>query len=633
MPSTTTNVTGERMQPDAILKHFLVSPSSRAPLRIGILLDSLTLPRCFEQVIDHIQKSNFASLELLMMHTPASLPEARPRRSKWRVLRDMLSDAKLRTKIGYTLYSKFDERYFVGANDPLAEIDCTDRLSGIETIKITPMVKGFVHRFVPADIEEIRKRDLDVILRFGFNILRGDILKAARYGVWSYHHGDNDFYRGGPPYLWELCERNDLCGVILQRLNEELDAGFVLAKGIFPTVPASVSRVQNRFTPYWGSVHFVIQKLYELHNYGWEHLERHSVPSKPYGGRRKIYRTPANWELASWLAPAVAAKGARRAVRAFTRESIWRWQLGIRVNSQHELYKGKEADRSGFNWLEPPEGHFHADPFLIEDKGRIWMFFEDYVYCESKAAIACREVLPNGTVGESQTVLRRPYHLSYPFVFRDRDTFYMIPESVENRTVELYRATNFPYEWTPVKVLFRGKAVDTTTVMDDGIFWFFTTIQAEAGDGMCLCLFHSERVDGEWNWHLASPISMDVRDARCGGRILSQNGKLIRVAQDCSGHYGRSFSFREIVTLTKTDYRESLLGKVEPWSKSFFGTHTYANCCGVEVIDGVTHAAKSRHMVRAKPVEAHQGDLGDSSSAERSEWRAGGKDANDGVRK
>lgn len=602
MSSTTSNAmndTSERKQADAIVEHFLVSPSTRPPLRIGVLLDSMSLLRCFEQVIDHIQRSNFATIELLMVHTPAGTAERRPRRTKLRVLWDILSDPKLRPRVGYTIYSKLDDRFFLEANDPLAEVDCTDRLSGIESMKITPIVKGFVHRFVPEDIEEIRKHNLDVILRFGFNILRGDILTAARYGVWSYHHGDNDYYRGGPPYFWELCEKNDLCGVILQRLNEELDAGFVLVKGHFGTVRGTVSRVQNRFSPYWGSVHFVIQKLYELHNYGWEHLERHSVPNKPYQGKRKIYRSPVNSELLRWLAPAVATKSTRRLARALVGGRTWRWRIAIRTGSNRELYKA-EPDYSGFNWLEPPEGHFHADPFLIEDKGRIWMFFEDYLYCESKAALACREILPGGKLGEARTVLKRPYHLSYPFVFRHEDSFYMIPESSENRTVELYRATKFPYEWTFEKILFRGKAVDTTLIADGDVFWFLTTIQAAAGTGMCLCLFHSDRIDGEWNWHPDSPISTDVRNARCGGPIFRHNGRLIRVSQDCSGHYGRSFSFREIVTLTKTEYRESLVRTVEPWSKSFFGTHTYGKCGGFEVIDGVTFVPKSRHMIPAE---------------------------------
>jgi hypothetical protein len=44
------------------------SASDRAPLRVGLLLDSKTLPRCFAEVVDHILQSNFASLELLILN-------------------------------------------------------------------------------------------------------------------------------------------------------------------------------------------------------------------------------------------------------------------------------------------------------------------------------------------------------------------------------------------------------------------------------------------------------------------------------------------------------------------------------------------------------------------------------------
>ena len=498
-----------------IENHFLISPSKRRHLRIGILLDGLSLPRCFEQVIDHIMRSNFAKIELLIIRAPTSPDMARRCQPSWRVLWDKISDSKRRKHLGFSIYQKLDQKYFLGPNDPKEEIDCTDKLSGIESLQITPIVKGFVHRFAPTDIEEIRKRDLDVILRFGFNILRGEILTAARYGVWSYHHGDNEFYRGGPPYFWELYERSKLSGVILQILTEDLDAGHVLAKANFSTVQGGLSTIQNRFTPYWGAVHLVIQKLYELHNYGWEYLQKRLIPNKPYQGKRRIYRTPTNWELVKWFVPALADKSLRRFARILKGEEISLWRIALRKGSRQLLYQVDPGNRSEFIWLTPPNGHFHADPFLVEHRGSIWMFFEDYIYSESKGAIVCREISPEGELGEMRTVLRRPYHLSYPFVFKHDGRYYLIPESASNRTVELYRATEFPHQWTLEKVLFRGKAVDTTVFNDDGTFWFFTTLQAGAGDGMSLCLFFptESMANGNGIQQILFPWTFETHDA------------------------------------------------------------------------------------------------------------------------
>src|SRR6185312_10383200 len=91
-------------------------------------------------------------------------------------------------------------------------------------------------------VDAIRAYDLDVILRFGFGILRGEILTTPRYGVWSFHHGDELRYRGGPPCFWEIYRGDPVTGAILQRLTEKLDAGIVLRKGYLRTIPYSYAR-------------------------------------------------------------------------------------------------------------------------------------------------------------------------------------------------------------------------------------------------------------------------------------------------------------------------------------------------------------------------------------------------------
>jgi hypothetical protein len=593
---------------------FLHSDNTRPPLRIGLLLDGFTLPRCFEQVIDHIQRCDFANIELLIIHR-APHPAPPSARSKWRTLLGMLTDKNKRKLLGYTLYQKLDKRFFAQDNDPLEEVDVSARLEGIDRISVVPIVEGFVHRFSPEDIQAIRQRDLDVLIRFGFNILRGEVLAAARYGIWSYHHGDNDFYRGGPPQFWELYEKNPVSGAILQVLTEELDAGYVLAKAIFSTAEG-ISNRRNCFTPFWGAVSMMIQKLYELHTQGWDFLERRAVPRAPYQGKRKIYRAPTNAEIARWLIPASSGIAFRRLKRVFKGAQVWNWRIAFRRGHASFLDGTSGIDHSSFEWQMPPDGHFHADPFLIEAGGRKWLFFEDYVYAKSKAVIACREVMPGGALSGIRTVLNLGHHLSFPFVFEHDGRFYMIPESADNNNIELYYATDFPYQWTLQKVLFRGKAVDTVVFFHEGAFWFFTTLIAPAGQGICLCIFYSDRLDGEWQPHPYNPISMDSRHARAAGRIFRHNGKLFRLAQDCTGLYGKSFSFREIVALTRTDYAEVSVKTVLP-PQPYEGAHAYDFCEGLEVIDGLIRAPARQYLIPADFAPEAAADQGSRFAADR----------------
>jgi hypothetical protein len=564
---------------------FKSSRGTRSRLRIGLLLDSTTVSRCFAEVIGHISQSDFAEIALLVFNNeeqPAAAPEP-PRSLPRRILR-AVSDSGSRSKLLFSLYQKMDSRRVPAADDPIAPVDCTERLRNIESVLVTPLRKRFVHRFPPEAIEQIRAKNLDVLLRFGFNILRGDVLTAAKYGVWSYHHGDNDDYCGGPAHFWEVYEGNPISGVILQVLTEQLDAGKVLYKGLFSTQPG-ISAALNRVQPYWGASTFVIQKLQELHESGWEHLEKNAVPLAPYRGKKKLYTTPSNQEMARWLAPVIVRKAARRLTR---KDIVKHWRLAIRVGPKALPGAATNPDLSGFRWIESPRGRFYADPFLIEAEGKAWLFFEDYDYRTQRGLIACGEIR-DGSLVDVRPALERDYHLSYPCVFHDGGEIYMIPETASSGAVELYRCVRFPDEWKLEKILFHGRAVDTTVYAQNGLYWFFVTMQEPHGFATQLWLFYAESLTGEWIRHPANPISTDVRNSRGAGAIFPYNGKLYRPSQDCGQHYGYSFTFNQILAMNPREYRESPGVSVLPtWSEGMVATHSYSSVGDIEVIDGCT---------------------------------------------
>jgi len=71
----------------------------------------------------------------------------------------------------------------------------------------------------------------DVAIRFGFGILKGDVLDAPTHGVLSYHHGDMTKYRGRPAGFYEFINEEGHVNVTVQRLSEKLDAGEIAATG------------------------------------------------------------------------------------------------------------------------------------------------------------------------------------------------------------------------------------------------------------------------------------------------------------------------------------------------------------------------------------------------------------------
>jgi hypothetical protein len=370
-------------------------------------------------------------------------------------------------------------------------------------------------------------------------------------------------------------------------LSDELGTRGVLAKALFPT-ELGLSVRRNAARPLWGCSQLVMQKLWELHVFGWDFVKSRLRPSTPYLGKRKNYRGPTNTEILRWFVPKAPAKSYRRVMWALTKSiEVLQWQIAIRAGDRYICSADGKPETDGFQWLESPKGHFYADPFVVSRDGQHWLFFEDYEYQCRRGHIACASVSSGGEIGEVRTVLEATSHLSYPYIFSDHDYLYMIPESGAENVVRLYRCENFPDRWNWIADLFHGPAFDTSIYQDDGLWWFFTTLQDPRGHGVALYLFYSESLTGKWQYHPANPISYDVRYARGAGHLFKREGKLIRPSQSGIIRYGYSFSLNEVVRLTTSEYDERMILTVEPTLfGDLMGTHTYNRAGSIEVIDG-----------------------------------------------
>jgi len=81
---------------------------------------------------------------------------------------------------------------------------------------------------LPTDVvTEVGER-ADVVVRYGFDLINGDILTAPQDGVLSFHPADIRYYRGlGPPRAY--LDDQPRMGMTLQRLTDEIDAGEIIA--------------------------------------------------------------------------------------------------------------------------------------------------------------------------------------------------------------------------------------------------------------------------------------------------------------------------------------------------------------------------------------------------------------------
>lgn len=252
-----------------------------------------------------------------------------------------------------------------------------------------------------------------------------------------------------------------------------------------------------------------------------------------------------------------------------------RWRLGITFGD----------DR--LQELAPPRDRMWADPFVIAEGGRAWVFFEELVYPVRRGFISVMEVRRDGTHSEPRRVLERPYHLSYPCVFRCKGELFMVPESQANRTIELYRCAEFPHRWEHDTTLMSDiRAVDSTLFEHEGRWWMLTAIpDGDHGKEFdTLLAFHAETPRGPWTPHALNPLETNVLGGRPGGRPFLRKGVLVRATQIGAPWYGHAIELREILTLTPDAWEERVVAEFLP-GPGLIGTHTMNADGDVRVID------------------------------------------------
>lgn len=483
----------------------------------------------------------------------------------------------LRRVGGQTLIFGLYRRCFV---KPLsrARLSGSDLLDDIPSIVCNTTLKGKYSQYFSAeDVREIRGHNLDFVLRFGFNIIRGAILQCARYGVWSFHHDDEEKYRGGPPCFWEIYCGDPVTGAVLQRLTDRLDGGVVLKKGYFKTIDHSWAA--NVDSVYIETADWPAQVCTDIRLCNDRYLcDAPSHTSAP------IFRNPNNLQMLIFLRILLANK-LRRARTGFLRRS--KWNVGIVREPIHTFLQPER--RRDIEWLPAPaRGTFLADPFGVRKDGVLHLLVEEFSYRNNRAVISWIKVGDGEAPTRPFPVISLPVHLSYPFTFEHEGETYCVPETRDVGEISLYKATSFPQLWEKEATLVRDIAgVDATLFQHDGRWWLLC---GDAAHNASLKLYgwHAPSLLGPWAPHAANPLKTDIRSSRPAGTPFVHEGVLYRPAQNCSTAYGASVVLNQILRLTPTEFEEEVVCTVhaDPAGPYPDGVHTLSGVGNITVLDG-----------------------------------------------
>lgn len=245
--------------------------------------------------------------------------------------------------------------------------------------------------------------------------------------------------------------------------------------------------------------------------------------------------------------------------------------------------------------LYAPAKGFAADPCLVEDKGEKYVFFEEYLDDKKRGRIVRAKLADLESLGSKAkltVVLEKEYHLSYPFVFKEADTWYLVPESAENRSLDLYRCTQFPDQWEFVKSLLTDiEAYDATLHQYAGRWWIFVNIRPHrsSSPNELLYLFSADSLlADQWQAHPANPIINHADKARSAGALFEKDGVIYRPSQNCAGSYGRGLNLNAIIEWNEQTYKEISVAQCIPGGRaSLEGMHSIS-CLGNTIIsDGI----------------------------------------------
>lgn len=287
-------------------------------------------------------------------------------------------------------------------------------------------------------------------------------------------------------------------------------------------------------------------------------------------------------------AVARALKGtARQVYRSWFHTPHWR--IGWRKTSGGDLFDLRRLSGGAWARLADDGRRFYADPFPIVHRGRLTLFVEEFEHRIGKGVISAVEFGADGPIGTPEIVLEQPGHLSYPFVFENRGSLWMIPESSSASAVDLFRCANFPSRWVHEATLVSGVAASDATLLErDGVWWMFATVRDGGGSfSDALHLWSAPDFRGPWTPHPRNPVLIDIASARPAGQFVARDGMLFRPVQDCRKGYGAALGIARVDRLDFEAYSqtvETLLTPGPNWRGRRL--HTVNAAGGFEFIDG-----------------------------------------------
>ena len=382
-------------------------------------------------------------------------------------------------------------------------------------------------------LRNIKNEKFDILIRSCSNILSNDFFKISKFGIISFHHGDYTKFRGSPAGFWEVLNQEKNTGFMIQIINKGLDYGNIILEGFVQTKSFFLL---NQSELYKKSNVYLKKILLDFS----KNKKFFFIKKRKKGN---IYETPKVYNQIKYVCQ--------------TTKVLIKKIFLDNYNFKLALFK-LDNNRAPLI-IKSDKKKFLADPFLIKHNKKAYCFAEEYDHVKKKGHIVCINL--NKQEPNKKIVLCENFHLSFPYIFKFKNNFFMCPDSSDISEIRLYKSTNFPLKWKFFKTIKKNiNSVDNIIFKKNNLWWLFTNIDRSNSQDFShdLSIFFSKEgpLTDKWKNHPQNPIKINSIDSRNAGIIFEKN-KIIRVSQEQGfDNYGENINFHEIKLLNKKMYDE-----------------------------------------------------------------------------
>lgn len=525
-------------------------------LEIGIILDRLTVPLWVSKIVERFVELQIGTIKLIVLNQSTTVRD-----------------------------KGFNEPFFYRFHQRLIRLFRDSSYQKYQTLATTIQIQKIpILSIKPQSIEassQINKNDLDIILNFSSLDVKDTDVKLARYGMWRFLPDSQEMSNSFLSAYWATVLKYPALPIRVICTNGLHIKNATIFEAWLPTSPSSIKTNHDYISIL--CIHAISRLIQGTYWRGIEYFNQQVL---------KYFEVQTNWTNATFQLPS-NIQALKNMFLLLARTIEWKIRIPKRPKCflQYRLNPATVNNSpANYRLLKTPLNRSFYTPFGLKKDNRIYVFAEEFIHRKNKGQIS---LLQFDTVSNSikrNSILERKHHLSYPFIFKHEQAYFMILSGSESRAIDLYQCDEFPQKWRFIMHLMENiDAVNTTLFADENCYWLFTSVNTipEFSDYRELNLFYSDKLKTtEWTPHPGNPISTDCRDSLTSGRIFTHQGQRYRPSLSCSRRHGSPMRLKRITQLDSAEYEEQAVsGNDGPWAPVPEGTRTFNFEAGITLID------------------------------------------------